>query len=81
MSNDFTGGYGPEEFALRTARPGTYRVEANFYGDRQQIVTGATMLQLWLSTNFGQANQHDRTVTLRLADVRETVLVGEFEVE
>lgn len=81
MSNDFTGGYGPEEFALRTARPGTYRVEANFFGDRQQIVTGATTLQLWLSTNFGQADQHDRTVTLRLADVRETVLVGEFEVE
>jgi len=81
MSNDFTGGYGPEEFALRMARPGTYTVEANFFGDRQQIVTGATTLQLWLSTNFGQANQHDRTVTLRLADVRETVLVGEFEVE
>lgn len=81
MSNDLTGGYGPEEFALRTARPGTYRVEANFFGDRQQIVTGATTLQLWLSTNFGRANQHDRTVTLRLAEARETVLVGEFEVE
>ncbi|MBJ6982008.1 DUF2135 domain-containing protein [Luteimonas sp. MC1572] len=81
MSEDFTGGYGPEEFALRKARRGTYKVEANFYGDRQQLVTGATTLQLWLSTNFGQANQHDRTVTLRLTDLRETVLVGEFEVD
>ncbi|MGY0612939.1 VIT domain-containing protein [Luteimonas sp. A501] len=81
MSQDFTGGYGPEEFALRKARRGSYKVEANFFGDSQQLVTGATTLQLWLSTNFGQANQHDRTVTLRLTDVRETVLVGEFEVE
>ncbi|WP_229659231.1 VIT domain-containing protein [Luteimonas terricola] len=81
MSQDLTGGYGPKEFALRKARRGTYKVEANFFGDRQQLVTGATTLQLWLSTNFGQANQHDRAVTLRLTDVRETVLVGEFEVE
>lgn len=81
MSADFTGGYGPEEFALRSAKPGTYRVEANFFGDRQQIVTGATTLQLWLSTGFGTAHQHDRKVTLRLKDSKETVLVGEFVVE
>lgn len=81
MSNDFTGGYGPEEFALRDAKPGTYRVEANFFGDRQQLVTGATTLQLRLSTGFGTARQQDRMVTLRLRDERETVLVGEFEVK
>lgn len=81
MSRDFTGGYGPEEFALRDAKPGKYRVEANFFGDRQQIVTGATTLQLWLSTGFGTARQQDRTVTLRLKDEAETVFVGEFEVE
>jgi tetratricopeptide (TPR) repeat protein len=28
MSRDFTGGYGPEEFMLREAKPGIYRVEA-----------------------------------------------------
>ncbi|MDH5823670.1 VIT domain-containing protein [Luteimonas sp. RD2P54] len=80
MSRDFTGGYGPEEFALRDAKPGTYRVEANFFGDRQQLVAGATTLQLWLSTGFGTPAQRDRKVTLRLAERAETVLVGEFEV-
>lgn len=81
MSDDFTGGYGPEEFALRTAKPGTYRVEANFYDDRQQLVTGATTLQLWLSTGFGTTRQQDRRITLRLKGQSETILVGEFEVE
>ncbi|SDX46638.1 VIT domain-containing protein [Lysobacter enzymogenes] len=81
ITDDFTGGYGPEEFSLRTPKPGKYKVEANFFGDRQQLVTGATTLQLWLSTGFGGAGQVDRKVTLRLKNARETVLVGEFEVK
>ncbi|KRA74617.1 hypothetical protein ASD78_13770 [Lysobacter sp. Root667] len=81
ISDDFTGGYGPEEFMLRDAKPGKYKVEANFYGDRQQLVTGATTLQLWLSTGFGTPRQQDQRVTLRLKQQSETVLVGEFEVK
>lgn len=81
MSPDFTRGYGPEEFAVRDAKPGIYRVEANFYGQRQQLVTGATTLTLWLSTGFGTDAQTDQRITLRLSDARETVFVGEFKVE
>ena len=33
LSHDCTQGYGPEEFILRHAKPGTYTVEANFFGD------------------------------------------------
>ncbi|GAB3351314.1 VIT domain-containing protein [Lysobacter tyrosinilyticus] len=80
ISDDFTGGYGPEEFVLRNAKPGKYKVEANYFGDREQIVTGATSLTLTLSTGWGTSRQRDQKVTLRLADARETVLVGEFEV-
>jgi hypothetical protein len=81
ISRDFTGGYGPEEFALRTAKPGRYRVEANYFGDRQQVVTGAPTLQLWLSTHFGTRLQKDQRMTLRLNDPKETIFVGEFEVK
>lgn len=81
ISDDFTGGYGPEEFILRDAKPGKYKVEANFYGDRQQLVTGATTLHLWLSTGFGGARPHEQKVTLRLKDRAEVVMVGEFEVK
>ena len=80
LSEDFTGGYGPEEFVLRDPKPGRYVVEANYFGDRQQVVTGDTTLQLWLSTGFGTPRQVDRRITLRLRGAKETVLVGEFTV-
>ncbi len=81
LSHDCTGGYGPEEFILRTAKPGKYKVEANFFGERQQLVTGATTLQLHLFTGYGTPKQKDQSVTMRLKDTNETILVGEFEVE
>lgn len=80
LSQDATGGYGPEEFSLRRAMPGTYRVEVQFYGHRQQVVSAATTVQLVLSTGFGTPRQVDRRVTLRLRDPRDRVLVGEFDV-
>ena len=81
MSQDFTGGYGPEEFSLRNAKPGRYKVEAQFFGNRQQIVAGATTLQLRLATRFGSAEESEKIVTLRLKERSEVVLVGEFEVK
>ncbi len=66
---------------MKNAKPGKYKVEANFFGDRQQIVTGATTLSLTLSTGWGTKRQQDQTVTLRLSGKSETVLVGEFEVK
>ncbi|MEN5039772.1 VIT domain-containing protein [Stenotrophomonas sp. TWI1149] len=81
MSQDFTGGYGPEQFSLRDAKPGIYKIEANYFGSREQLVTGPTTLMLRLSTKWGSRDQRDQQVTLRLKDRAETVLVGEFEVK
>jgi Ca-activated chloride channel family protein len=81
MSLDFTGGYGPEEFSLRHAKPGKYRIEVNFYGSTQQLVAAATTLQLRLSSGFGSGAARDKLITLRLKGRGETVLVGEFEVK
>ena len=81
MSQDFTGGYGPEEYALRRAAPGKYKVEANFYGNRQQIIAGATTVQVKLTTGFGTRRQKEQLVTLRLKEQESMVFVGEFEVK
>lgn len=80
MSRDFMGGYGPEEFSLRRARAGKYRIEANYYGNQQQVLAGATTLQVKLFTGFGTARLKEQVITLRLKDKGETVYVGEFEV-
>lgn len=80
MSADFIGGYGPEEFSLKVAKPGKYKMEVQFYGQRQQIVTGATTLQVRLTSKFGTPAAKEQLVTLRLKGGRDVVLVGEFEV-
>jgi uncharacterized protein YfaP (DUF2135 family) len=81
MSDDFTGGYGPEEFSLRVPKAGKYVVQVNYYGDRATSVNGPTTLQLRLTTGFGTPTQTERLVTLRLKAQSETVLVGEFVVD
>jgi hypothetical protein len=80
VSHDVTGGYGPEEFSLRQAKPGRYTVQAQFYGHRQQVVAPATTVMMRLTTGFGRADQKDEMVTLRLAGQSELVTVGSFEV-
>ncbi|MFG6485092.1 VIT domain-containing protein [Roseateles sp. BYS78W] len=80
MSRDFTGGYGPEEFSLRKAKPGRYEVRAQFYGHRQQLVSPYTTLMLWLATGYGTPGQKDERVVLRLSGRGDQVLVGTFDV-
>ena len=82
ITRDATGGYGPEEFALKVAKPGKYRVEANFYGHRQQVLINSTGLMLWLASGFGKTTQIDQRTTRRLKSTGgERILIGEFEVK
>lgn len=80
MTRDFTAGYGPEAFSLKTAKPGRYEVRAQFYGHRQQVLLPYTTLMLKLTTGFGSAAQKDSNVVLRLGGKAEEVLVGTFDV-
>ncbi len=78
MTNDFTGGYGPEVFTVRRALPGTYQVKVNYFGDRQQKLTGATTVQLKFQTAFGSVKTKTEAITVRLSDKKETIAVGSF---
>ncbi|MCK5075462.1 MAG: DUF2135 domain-containing protein, partial [Calditrichia bacterium] len=79
MSDDFTQGYGPEEFMLRKAKPGKYFIKVNYYGNTQQVLAGATTIQIMLITNFGRDNEKQKAITMRLKDEQEVIDVGEFE--
>ena len=78
ISPDYTGGYGPEEFLLKRAQPGKYLVHANYYGNRQQVIAGATTIQLEMTTDFGKPIAKTESVTLRLQGSKEIIKVGEF---
>lgn len=76
MSPDATGGYGPEEFSLKTAKAGKYTVEAQFFGHRQQVLSGGTTVMVRVTTDFGTPQAHDEWTTLRLSHGQETVRVA-----
>jgi hypothetical protein len=81
LTSDNTEGYGPEEFLLRVAKPGTYVVKANYFGHRQQVLVGATTLMVQLSTGWGTSQQKDQQIVLRLEGRRDVATVGQFKVE
>jgi tetratricopeptide (TPR) repeat protein len=76
VSRDFTQGYGPEEYCLRKAMPGQYTIQANFYGSRQQELTGACTVQATVITNFGRPNEHREPLTLRLTNQKDMITIG-----
>ncbi|MEO0896259.1 MAG: VIT domain-containing protein [Bacteroidota bacterium] len=81
MSSDFTGGYGPEEFLLRRAMKGEYKVEANYYGSNTASLTGPATLFAKLILNYGTPEEEIQEITLRLEDVKKVVQIGTFEFE
>jgi len=55
ISRDFTAGYGPEEYFLRKAIPGTFKIRAKYFGSHQQSLTGATTLLITIWKFYGSA--------------------------
>ncbi len=81
LSADVTNGYGPEEFLLRKAIPGTYTVKASFFGTRQQTAIGATTVTLELYLRYGTGRVENRSTTLRLDGRGRMVEIGAFRFE
>jgi tetratricopeptide (TPR) repeat protein len=81
VSPDNTTGYGPEEYSLKVGKPGKYRIEVNFYGHRQQVLSDATTIQLDFFTRYGMKDQRKQSVTMRLKEAKNRIVAGEFEVK
>ncbi|WP_287280595.1 VIT domain-containing protein [Treponema sp.] len=76
ISNDFTQGYGPEEFCIHEAPEGTYKIEANYYANHQQKILQPVTVQAEIYTNFGRPDQKRQVLTLELTEKKETFLIG-----
>ncbi len=79
VSEDFTDGYGPEEYLLRKAMHGAYKIRAEFYGSSATKLLGAVTIQVDVFTNFGRPGQTRKSITLRLMEEKENIVVGEIE--
>jgi tetratricopeptide (TPR) repeat protein len=83
ISNDFTQGYGPEQFMVKKALKGKYKVMLHYYGNRQQKIAGAATILAEIFTNYGKPGQQRKVVALQMekdAD-REGIPVAEFVFE
>ena len=81
VSRDFTQGYGPESYNLRQLIPGSYKIEANYYGSRQQTLVGPATVKAIVFTNYGRPNEYRQEITLRLENTKDAFLVGTVELD
>ncbi len=64
VSEDFTQGYGPEEYEIKSAHKGRYRVAVNYYGDRYQKQQVPSFIKVTTFRNFGRPGQTMKVQTL-----------------
>ena len=79
ISQDVTGGYGPEEFMLKKAPKGNYKIEVNYYGNRSQKQLLPVSLRITFFTHYGTPQEKKQEITVRLSNQREVIDVGSFE--
>ena len=79
ISNDFTQGYGPEEFMIRRAIPGKYKIQAHYYGSSAQSIIGKATLSVELFRKFGTKNSEKKEITRRLNVTKDIIDIGTFE--
>ncbi|MDR2238690.1 MAG: DUF2135 domain-containing protein [Chryseobacterium sp.] len=84
LSNDFTEGFGPEQFLLKKAAKGKYIIETNFYGETQVNIAGPTAIMAEIYLNYATGKQERKTVVFQNQkkgknDQKEGILIGEFE--
>lgn len=84
LSNDFTGGFGPEQFLLKKAISGKYKIETNFFGENQATVSGPTSLMAEIFINYASGKQERQIIVFNKSKKSNTgngdgVLIAEFK--
>ena len=81
LSHDITNGFGPEEYCIKKAVKGNYLIQANYYGDRRQSISGPITLYAEIFRNYGTSRQTSRQVVLQLKDKKQVIDLAEIIVE
>ena len=79
MAEDFTQGYGPEEYQIRNAAKGKYSIQVNYYGDRYQKKQVPSFIKLTIYKNYGRADQTVTTQTIIMDNQTGKVEIGEVK--
>jgi len=79
VSEDFTDGYGPEEYFVRKAMPGMYKIQADYFGSQAVKLLGAVTVQVDIFTNFGREDEQRKSLTVRLKEAKDMITIGQIE--
>jgi tetratricopeptide (TPR) repeat protein len=80
ISRDMTQGFGPEQFLLKKAIKGTYKIEINYYGDRQATIAGPTTIMAELFTYYGTSQEKKELIVLQMKkQANGTVYIGDLD--
>jgi len=83
ISADVREGYGPEQFLLKKAVKGKYRVSVNYYGDNQFTVSGPSTVMAEIYTKYADKTEQRKVVCLQMSKAQKhnggMVTVAEFE--
>jgi tetratricopeptide (TPR) repeat protein len=80
ISDDFTEGFGPEQFMLKTGSKGKYKIQINYYSDRQVTIAGLTTVMAEVYLHYGMPNEEKKIITLQMQkDKQGEVFIGEVE--
>lgn len=67
LSNDFTDGFGPEQFLLKKAQKGTYIIKANFFAERQLSLDQPTAIMAEVYLNYGSGeNKNEKLLSSKM---------------
>ena len=81
VSNDMTEGYGPEEYMIRRAPNGLYRVESDYFRQDAYTEDGALKLRARLWRNYGRKTETYQTVIIEMLEEKEDAyILGEIQV-
>lgn len=79
ISEDLTQGYGPEEFMLKNAIKGEYKVLVDYYSDTTQKISGPTVLKVTMWTNYGRKNELKKIAIIRLDKEEDEIEIGSLQ--
>lgn len=81
MSNDFTAGFGPEQYMMKTNIEGIYEILANYFGSRSQSELMPVTVYADVFTNYGTQKQEHKRISLRLKNKKDIYSLGEIDVK
>jgi hypothetical protein len=83
MSNDNASGYGPEQYLLKKAVKGKYRIYINYFSDRQFTSAGPSTIMAEIFTKFADKTEQRRVVSLQMSNATKKdkgkVEIAEFQ--